>query len=101
MSRPDHLSTLGDTPGIFQGYWESEQEVPCFKNGSQMLREQLKREDGVLTNELIVSISQFINALQCSNNFKGSVYLKYKPQIDFHISFGGSFLKANHISRTS
>lgn len=33
------VCTLNDTPGIFQGYWESEQEVSWFKNGSPMLRD--------------------------------------------------------------
>lgn len=39
VSRPDHLCTLDDTPGILQGYWESEEEAPWFRNGSQMPRE--------------------------------------------------------------
>lgn len=38
VSRADCVCTLNDTPGTFQGYWESEQEVSWFKNGSPMLR---------------------------------------------------------------
>lgn len=52
VSRADCLCTLNDTPGTFQGYWEREQEVSWFKNGTQ-----LKLGGNVLPNELIASIS--------------------------------------------
>lgn len=90
VSRADCLCTLNDTPGIFQGYWESEQEVSWFKNGSPMLREPAETRGQ--------------RATKWANCKHQSIYKHWKRiclfeiQIDFHVSFGGSFLKANHTS---